>query len=55
VVLLIVGCLLSILATARRTARPHRPGAAVRAEHVRATSESVARLRRDVSGWAKRG
>jgi hypothetical protein len=54
VALLVVGCVLSILATARRTARPSRPVAAEPTSADKATSPSVSRLLRDVRGWTKR-
>jgi hypothetical protein len=53
VVLLVVGCMLSIFATARRTARSPKPESLERAP-VPATSASVTRLLRDVSGWTSR-
>jgi len=53
VVLVVVGCVLSILATARRTARGGRP-VDQRTLVTRAASASVARLQRDVRGWSAR-
>jgi hypothetical protein len=55
VVLLVVGCVLSIFAAAKRTANPPRPprrGAVPPAVNGR-TSASVARLLHDVRGWTK--
>jgi len=53
VVLLIVGCALSIFATANRTARPPRRNASPREADGPTTSASVARLLHDVRGWTK--
>jgi hypothetical protein len=53
VALFVVGCVLSIFATARRTARGPRAPAAARAPQA-PTSASVARLLRDVGDWTKR-
>jgi uncharacterized membrane protein len=55
VLLLVIGCMLSIFATARRTAvRSARSQSVARAAPTTATSASVARLLHDVSGWTKR-
>jgi hypothetical protein len=53
--LLVIGCILSIFATARRTAsRSPRQQPGARVAQAPPTSAAVTRLLRDVSSWTKR-